>query len=311
MKKNILNNLILLSCLSVLLLASCEKVDKVTELGSSASYIQFFGIGGMEAGFTNSAVTFDDPSADTGYFENIKLQLSTSQVFGNDVQVTLVVDTSMVSAYNNAIQPQYPYEVMPDSLYSLITNTVTMKAGTSISEPIAIEFYPVRVDGSKNYMLPVKIASISGGSIAVAPGTGTCYFHIIGNPLAGNYISNGYFYHPSVPRAITNRPKFLAPVTPTQLLVELGDLGGGGYYSIFETDPVTNKVTILEAVLPLTQFDTELPNSSPGYTPQWPSSAECTNIYDPATKTFKVRYGYLGGATGTVWRVTEEILVKE
>lgn len=308
MKKNILNNLILPCCLSVLLLASCEKADKVTDLGSSAKYIQFFGIGGMEAGFTASAVTFDDPSADTAYVDGIRLQLSTSQVFGNDVQVTLEVDTDLVSEYNNTIQPQYPYEVMPDSLYSMLTTTVTLKAGQSISEPFSIEFYPALVDGSVNYMLPVKIVSISGGTIPVAAGTGVAYFHIIGNPLAGNYISNGYFYHPAVPRAITDRPKFMAPLTPTQLLVELGDLGGAGYFAIFDTDPVTNKVTILEDAVPVTQFDTDLPTTNPGYTPQWPNSDQCNNIYDPATKSFKVRYGYVGG---TGWRVTEEILVKQ
>ena len=150
MKKNISNYLFLLSCLSVILLASCEKADKVTELGGSAPYIQFYGVGGMEAGFSGSVVSFEDPTADTAHVDDIKLQLSTSQVFGNDVQVTIAVDTALVNTYNNEAQPEDPYYVLPDSVYSLATTTVTIKAGNSISEPFSIEFYPNKIDGSLN-----------------------------------------------------------------------------------------------------------------------------------------------------------------
>jgi hypothetical protein len=89
--------------------------------------------------------------------------------------------------------------------------------------------------------------------------------------------------------------------------VDLGDLGGAGYRARFTIDPVTNKVTITPAPGAAggayTQFDTGLPTTAPGYTPQWAGSGLCNNTYNPVNKTFYVRYGYVGG---TGWRVTEE-----
>jgi len=74
----------------------------------------------------------------------------------------------------------------------------------------------------------------------------------------------------------------------------------------------TNAVTVTAAPgaagAPYTMFSAGLPTSNPGYTAAWTGSAECNNTYDPATKTFKLRYGYLGG---TGWRVTEEILTRK
>ncbi|MEO8416647.1 MAG: hypothetical protein ABI472_23480 [Ginsengibacter sp.] len=52
-------------------------------------------------------------------------------------------------------------------------------------------------------------------------------------------------------------------------------------------------------------FTSGLPATNPGYTPQWSGSASCNNTYDPASKTFYVRYGYLGS---NGWRVTEEAI---
>jgi hypothetical protein len=264
MKKNILNNLFLLSCLSVLLLASCEKADKVTELGSSAPYIQFFGLGGVDAGFSGSVVSFPDPTADTAHVDDIKLQLSTSQVFGNDVQVTIAVDTALVNTYNNEAQPEDPYFVLPDSVYSLATTTVTIKAGSSISEPFSIEFYPNKIDGSLNYMMPVKIVSINGGSIPVAPSTGVAYFHLIGNPLAGNYDVTYHRYNyvgsvtwngppdaiPSGTSSTTNLTDvdFAVPLTSKMIslyFLNVPDPGTGGLaqYFISATDNTYSDIT--------------------------------------------------------------------
>ena len=264
MKKNIFNYSFLLSCLSVLLLASCEKADKVTELGSSAPYIQFFGVGGMEAGFSGSVVSFPDPTADTAYVDDVRLQLSTSQVFGNDVQVTIAVDTALVNTYNNEAQPEDPYFILPDSVYTLATTTVTIKAGSSISEPFSIEFYPSKIDGSLNYMMPVKIVSISGGSIPLAPATSVAYFHLIGNPLAGNYDVTYHRYNyigsvtwngptdpiPSNTASVTNLNDVDFGVPLTSKMISLYFLnvpdpaGGLAQYFISATDNTYTDITV-------------------------------------------------------------------
>ncbi|SDS92336.1 hypothetical protein SAMN05216490_2100 [Mucilaginibacter mallensis] len=129
------------------------------------------------------------------------------------------------------------------------------------------------------------------------------------NKYEGPYTSNGYFYHPSDPRAITNLVKSVLTSGPNSVIVDLGDLGSSGYQAVFTIDPATNNVTITAAPgaggAPYTMFTSGLPTTNPGYTPQWAGSAACNNTYDPATKTFHVRYGYLGS---TGWRVTEEAI---
>jgi hypothetical protein len=129
------------------------------------------------------------------------------------------------------------------------------------------------------------------------------------NKYEGTYTSNGYFYHPSSPRAITNLVKSVVTSGPNSVTVDLGDLGSNGYSAVFTIDPATNNVTIAAASgasgAPYTMFTAGLPASNPGYTAQWAGSASCNNTYDPAAKTFYVRYGYLGG---TGWRVTEEAI---
>lgn len=127
------------------------------------------------------------------------------------------------------------------------------------------------------------------------------------NNYEGNYTSNGYFYHPSSPRATPNVVKTMVTSGTNGVLVDLGDLGGSGYRALITINP-DNTLTITGAPgaagTPYLMFTSGLPDS---YTAAWTGSASCNNTYDPATKTFKVRYGY--GAAGA-YRVTEEVLVR-
>ena len=131
------------------------------------------------------------------------------------------------------------------------------------------------------------------------------------SPYEGNYTSNGYFYHPTSSRILVNLAKTLVKSGTFGVTVDLGDLGGSGYKAILTVDPVTNAVTVTPAPgaagTPYTMFTSGLPTTNPGYTGQWVNSSSCNNTYDPVTKTFKVRYGYMGGDG---WRVTEEFIKK-
>jgi hypothetical protein len=127
------------------------------------------------------------------------------------------------------------------------------------------------------------------------------------NNYEGNYTSNGYFYHPSSPRATPNVVKTMVTSGANGLLVDLGDLGTSGYRALITINP-NNTLTITGAPgaagTPYFMFTAGLPDA---YTAAWAGSASCNNTYDQATKTYKVRYGY--GAAGA-YRVTEEVLVR-
>lgn len=297
------------------LLFSCEKTEKITPLDDGGQKIlRFVGednmpIGGQDAHFTNSAIIITDYT-DSSMDVSFKVEYLGPQVFGSDVTVNIGEDDEARVSYNSNHGPEDQYLALPDSVYTLKDNSAIIKAGGVFSSYMTLTIYPNKIDPASSYMLPITISGINGApsDVKKAPATGTVYFHLIGNPLAGVYNSEGWFYHPASPRAVSES-KLLLPLSPTKLLCDVGDLGAAGYVAIFEIDPATNKVTITSAVtgLPFTQFDDGLPSSNPGYTPQLTNFPDTANYYDPATKTFYVRYGYVGG---TGWRVTEEVLTK-
>ena len=301
--------------LAAAVFSACDKpvtTDQLADKG--ANMIRVTTYGGIDANFSNAAVQLDLTSTDD-YSVDFQLEYIGPHVFGQDLTVTVAVNDAARTAFNTA-NPANQFDVLPASYYTLSTTTATIKAGDVFSTPITITFHnPSQFDPAVSYMVPVSITSIAGGSngVEAAPSTGTAYFHIIGNPLAGNYLANGYVYHPTVPRAIVDVAKNLSPNSPDELFWDWGDLGANGYFGILKTDPATNKVTVRigpgSAGGAFTQFDDGLPSSNPGYTPQWPNSAQCNNTYDPATKTFKLRVGYLNSVSG--WRVAEEFDVKQ
>jgi len=301
----------ILPLLAIAVFASCDKPKVYDQLGDNGQQIiKIASYGGLDAGFGSANLVLDpgDPTVE------ITLELDAAHVSDQPITVTLGVDPDGVARYNETVadDPSAQYQLLSASAYHLSSNTVVIPAGAIYSEPVSLIFNPDEIDPALNLMVPITITNIDGPSNLIkAPGTSTAYFHLIGNPLAGTYQSTGWLYHPTLPRAI-DETKILAPLSSTQLLCDLGDLGTSNYVAVFEVDDATNHVAISVAPGaeggPYTQFDDGLPPSDPGYTPGWPNSSQCNNTYDPATKTFKVRYGYMG-ANG--WRVTEEILVKQ
>lgn len=305
MKKLILPFLILAA------LASCDKPEVHDQLGDNGQQIiKISSFGGIEdPGFGAANLVLDpsDPVIEA------RVELDAANVLDNDVTVTIGADPAAIDKYNaTQSNPADQYQLLPAAAYSFSTTTVTIPAGSIYSNTFKITFDPAEIDPALNLMIPVAITSISGApsNIVAAPSTSVAYFHLIGNPLAGTYDATGWVYHPSLPRAV-DEVKVLAPVSSTQLLCDFGDLGYAGYVGLFEVG-ADNHVTISAAPgaagAPYTQFDDGLPPDNPGYSPSWPNSNECNNTYDPATKTFKVRYGYLGG---TGWRVTEEFITHQ
>lgn len=304
--------------LVALTFGACKKADKVDPLGDNGAQImRVVKYGGVANDFTNSSISYPDPTATSYIIDDVQLEYSSSKVATTDITLKVAVDMDYVAKYNaTQTNPLNQYEEMPATAYTFAERTVTIKAGQSLSETFSIEFHPDQIDPAVNLMVPIRITAMTGapGEASFASSSSVAYFHHVGNPLAGNYHSLGYFYHPSLPRDI-DMDKSVDALTATTMVVELGDLGGSGYYATFEVADPGNTTTVQPvnitvypgSISPIYLFASALPSANPGYTPAWPRSAECNNTYDPTTKSFKVRYGYLGG---TGYRVTEEIITK-
>ncbi|WP_439557671.1 BT_3987 domain-containing protein [Dyadobacter sp.] len=233
----------------------------------------------------------------------VTVSYSGAHVAPQDITVTLGVDTAAVSQYN--AEQEEAFDVIDPSLYT-IPATVVIPKGQRTAQ-VMIKVKPSQFDFSKNYVLPIQIKSASSANVSGNFGTILLALKAK-NIYDATYESTGYVYHPTAPRAV-HADKHMETVSPNTVKVELGDLGGSGYFANVTVDPKTNKVTITPAAgaagAPYTQFDTALPSP---YTPQWADAGKANNTYDPATKTFYLRYGYMGG---NGWRVTEEILVRQ
>lgn len=222
-----------------------------------------------------------------------------------DIKVTFAKDDAAVATVSGLT-------LLPSSVltFSAGEPSVTILKGNRISPAFQCQINTGTLDPTKSYGLAFTIKSVSKAGVGIPANLKTVIYKIsLKNKYHGTYKSTGYFYHPSSPRALS-ATKSIVTYGPNSVIADLGDLGGSGYQALIEIDPVTNKLTISAAPGaaggPYTQMDASLPATNPGYTAGWTGSSKCTNVYDPATKTFYVRYGYMGG---TGWRVTEEHLV--
>lgn len=227
----------------------------------------------------------------------------------SDITVQFALKPELVSADPNLT-------LLPASAYSA-NFTTTIKAGKLLDTLEITIPRASNLDPNLTYGLGLELVSASNGFVVASNMKEVLVRITVKNIYDGEYTSNGYFYHPTAPRAITNRPKTLSTTGPNSVLVELGDLGGLDYFAIFTIDPISGDLSIDPApgtatpALPL--YTSGLPaqnldGTPTSYAAAWPNAAQCNNLYDAATKEFRVRYGYGGGGSGQILRVTEEII---
>jgi len=255
---------------------------------------------------TNFLVLAVDNSTSDTTVDLVPIRLATDGTAPEDLHVTVILDSNLVNNYNTANATDY---ATPASSMFTIVNPEVIIPKDSNTGYVQIKFKPSDFLGG-SWALGFKISSVkeSGYTISGNLSTGITSI-VVKNQYDGTYQSTGYVYHPSAPRSI-GLTKRLSTVSANSVACDFGDLGGAGYVALLTIDPVTNKVTISDysTGIPIVGFDNGLPDTNPGYKPQWSGSSKCNNTYDPATKTFYLRMGYLGS---TGWRVSEEILVRQ
>ena len=305
MKKIILSTALLLS---MLFLNSClkDKGFENSEYGlnpaanNSSAIVQFLG-GGFPF-FAKDQLLKADPTKarDTAYLQIF--YVNNGLPTANDVTIKFAISPAALTEFNSDPN-KADFDRLPDSTFIFTQTSAVVKAGQSYSAKIPFIFFPGKVDPSKLYMLPIRITD--GGGNIISSNSSTFYIHIVGNPLAGSYVSDGYFYHPTVPRAINALHKDLAAIDDIFVETNLGDLAAPISISI----DASNNVFIAYLNGNVGIGPTSLFLVNPSYTP-FPGSnpAIYTNKYDPVTKTFYLRYGYPGGS-GLL--LVEEKLVRQ
>ena len=149
--------------------------------------------------------------------------------------------------------PSYkPFFLLPDSTYKIAVAKDTIRKGEQYAPKVTnnVEVYPSKINPAINYILPLMVTNNQYPS---APGTGTVYYYIIGNPLAGTYTMQGirYGYTANVPGAsgsfdgnpanipsnyvgtlIQNTDKSAVPLSENTIAIDFGNLGPTSQYLI-------------------------------------------------------------------------------
>ena len=179
-----------------------------------ASGLQYFG-----------ASTLLFPPSDATDTVNFQVTLNGPSKLGTDIVVTLAPDWTALA--DNFSSDGITYEKMPDSLYKILTPSVTIKAGTRVAYAKMV-VYPSKINPTKSYMAPV---APSASSIINSANFGHIYFHTIGNPMAGAYNWDFYRYNsltnPSFPLGYNAGSFFgstisFLPINPTNIHVPTG-----------------------------------------------------------------------------------------
>jgi hypothetical protein len=84
----------------------------------------------------------------------------------SDITGNFAVDTALVKNYNdiNAFTGNV-YQVLPESAYTLSSTATIVKSGGTSSEPLTLAINPRNLTLGVKYMLPIKLTSVSSGTI--------------------------------------------------------------------------------------------------------------------------------------------------
>lgn len=276
--------------------SACLKDDPITDYSEDAiKPIVLIPNGNFPKTASVAPVALDfKPTAQT---VDLYARVSYGKPLDKDVTVTFVKDPAVIAEYNAKFGTKY--EELPAAAYKLPSLTVVIPAGQQ-EVKVPIELFADKIDLSKSNMIAFRLSDASGQTIA-SNFSKMVFPVLVKNVYEANYQVNGYFYHPSAPRAI-NEVKYLATVSGNRSEVSrLGDLGGWSFRFDINGAKIENWESIGSTpTAPAAGFmtlDNPFGNATyPG--PGGFTSAAFGNTYDAGTKTFKMHYGYAGGSTG-------------
>jgi len=284
--KKISLNIIALS--GVLFLGSCvKKADMVMDPSKSNSVIQFANTGDNLAGTTVDYPRFYTDLGSIGPDESASFNVNVNYAGGfeapEDITVNLAVDETALETYNT--QDGTDYVVPAASIFSF-PSSVIIKKGTRVTQVQATIKRTADFDFGLAYALPLKIASVSTGTISGNFGT-AIYSFGVRNQYDGIYSANGYVLREGDNVLSGNFKNIQRPLSTTgansNTFAQVWSTGGavGGIDGLTLTvDPATNKVTVTSTANPAVK-----------------NLSTYDNRYDPATKTYFVSFYWGSGPT--------------
>lgn len=181
MKKRLYFISTILLAATALSLSSCLKDPRYVDFSKAGNVVDMPFSG--QGYFGSDAITEAPAEDENGTIvRQFAVNVATANPPTTDTKVTLAVDFSLVDAYN-ALGGPVTYEALPAEAYSFTTTEVTVPAGKQYAIT-SVTFYKNLIDPSKSYMLPIKIASTTGG-YTISGNLGIHYYHFIGNDFAG------------------------------------------------------------------------------------------------------------------------------
>jgi len=212
----------------------------------------------------------------------LKIKCVGAEPAREDIQVTIAVDNTLINEYNTEnSETLVPY---PTSQYTISTMDAVIKKGER-EVTIPIDLKPDQFVYNADYALGLRIASASSGTISGNFGK------VVLGLLGRNPYDGVYDYEASAATALQPEKKGVGNlVTTSPNTVRLLASNGAGLLLTYinevtyTVDPATNQVTVnMTTLLPI--------------------ATDPSSHYDPATKTFHLKWTSNGGA-----RMFEETL---
>ena len=227
--------LIFILAITAVSLTSCLKDKPNTDFSSIGTVVEL-PWSGLQY-FSKDAIIDNSDTVVVKFGVNI----ASAKTLSTATNYAVAVDYSLMTSYV-ATNPAVPYLQMPDGSYTISKTSGTIAAGKRL-DSITVTFYRSKLDPTKSYMLPIKLASASNGILS--GNFNAHYYHFIGNDFAGTYKWNFQRYNasdstsqPLNGSSFTGGTTSFLPVSATEFTVTTG------YLSLFTYDVTFTKTGI-------------------------------------------------------------------
>ena len=237
-----------------------------------------------------TAVSFDVSTTPSTYYAVVNVASPNKPT--SAVTATLALDKAFMDSYNaeqTAADPDnyVPFELMPDSTYSIASLDATIQPGHR-EDSLPIQIFTSKLESGHNYLLPLTIVK---SSLPISNWNHLMVNIGAKNQYDGVYKSEGVFIHPAYGT--------LTWVYADGITQELVTTGGSSV-SMYPTNTSIGGFGVeMDIKINADNSITEVFN---GVTTPTPNS----DHYDPATKTFYISGSYVGGSGVRSYHATLE-----